>query len=85
MTRYDLLSPRPGKDNKPRWFKVGAAFPKDNGGFSLIFDALPLPDKDGRVALIMKEAKPRDDAGGYPGPSDRPAMPSGFEDSEIPF
>lgn len=84
MTRYDLLSPRQGKDGKTRWLKVGAAFPRDKGGFSLVFDALPLPDKEGRVQLLMSEPKPREDAG-YPGPADRPAMPGGFEDSEIPF
>jgi len=61
MTRYDLVSPRPQKDGSTRWFKVGAAFPRDKGGFSLVFDALPLPDAEGRVSLMMWEAKPRDD------------------------
>jgi hypothetical protein len=86
VTRYDLLSPRQGKDGKTRWLKVGAAFPRDKGGFSLVFDALPIPDKEGRVQLLMSEAKPREDAG-YPGPADRPAMPGGFEDlgDSIPF
>jgi hypothetical protein len=84
MTRYDLLSPRQGKDGKTRWLKVGAGFPRDKGGFSLVFDALPLPDKEGRVQLLMSEPKPREDAG-YPGPADRPAMPDSFEDREIPF
>ena len=83
MTRYDLLSPRQGKDGKTRWLKVGAAFPRDKGGFSLVFDALPLPDKEGRVQLLMSEPKPREDAG-YPGPADRPTMPAGLDD-EIPF
>ncbi len=87
MTRYDLLSPRQGKDGKTRWFKVGAGFPRDKGGFSLIFDALPIPDKEGRVQLLMSEPKPREDTGGYPGPSDRPAMPPGMDDlgDSIPF
>jgi len=39
--RYDLISPRPRKDGKTHWQKVGAAFPRDKGGFSLVFDALP--------------------------------------------
>lgn len=56
MTRYDLVSPRKGKDDKTRWFKVGAAFPRDKGGFQLVFDALPLPDAEGRVTLMMWEA-----------------------------
>ena len=61
MTRYDLVSPRKGKDDKTRWFKVGAAFPRDKGGFSLTFDALPLPDAEGRVTLMMWEAQDRDE------------------------
>lgn len=59
-TRYDLVSPRKGKDDKTRWFKVGAAFPRDKGGFQLVFDALPLPDAEGRVTLMMWEAQDRD-------------------------
>jgi hypothetical protein len=61
MTRYDLISPREGKDGKTRWLKIGAAFPRDKGGFSLVLDALPLPDKDGRVSLLMTEPLPKDD------------------------
>ena len=59
MTRYDLLSPRKGKDDKTRWHKVGAEFPRDKGGFQLVLDSLPLPDAEGRVTLMMWE--PRDD------------------------
>lgn len=66
MTRYDLISPRQRKDGKTHWQKIGAAFPKDNGSFSLVFDALPLPDAEGRVTVLMKEPQPRDgQQGGY--------------------
>lgn len=83
MTRYDLLSPRPRKDGKTFWAKIGAAFPKDNGGFSLVFDALPLPDNEGRVTVLMSEAKPREDA---PRQRDtRRAPPADNLDDEIPF
>ena len=61
MTRFDLISPRERKDGKTHWQKVGSAFARDNGGFSLVFDALPLPDKDGNVRVLMTEPKPRDD------------------------
>lgn len=61
MQRYDLISPRPRKDGKTYWHKVGAAFPNKNGGFSLVFDSLPLPDNEGRVSVMMKEPTPRDD------------------------
>ena len=63
MAHFDLMSPRPQKDGSTRWFKVGAAFPRDKGGFQLVFDALPLPDAEGRVSLMMWEAKPREDNG----------------------
>lgn len=77
--RYDLISPRPRKDGKTFWVKVGAAFRRDKGGFSLVFDALPLTDNEGRCSLLMVENKPRDDQQGAPagGHSDM--------DSEIPF
>ncbi len=64
MTRFDLVSPRKGRDDKTRWHKVGAAFPRDKGGFQLVFDSLPLPDAEGRVTLMMWEAQDRDDQRG---------------------
>ncbi len=70
--RFDLMSPRKGKDDKTRWFKVGAAFPRDKGGFQLVFDALPLPDAEGRVTLMMWEAQEKDaQRGGYDQSPDR--------------
>ena len=88
MTRFDLISPRPRKDGKTFWVKIGAAFPRDKGGYSLILDALPLPDADGKVSLLMVEPTPRDErpaAGGYnpsePGHGSTAPMP----DDEIPF
>jgi hypothetical protein len=89
MTRYNLISPRPGKDDKTFWHKVGSAFARDKGGFSLVFDSLPLPDKDGRVTLLMTEPLPDD--GGQRSPSrqepDRRAPAGGRSDydDEIPF
>lgn len=89
MNRYDLISPRPRKDGKTHWQKVGAAFPKDGGRFSLVFDALPLPDADGRVTVLMSPPKERDDSRqGYSnasmgGESARSTDP--LDDSSIPF
>jgi hypothetical protein len=57
MQRFDLISPRQGKDDKTRWTKVGAMFPRDAGGFSLVFDALPLPDASGAVRLLAVEPR----------------------------
>lgn len=57
MARYDLLSPRKKKDGGTYWHKVGAAFSRDAGGFSLSFDSLPLPDAEGKVMLLMSEPR----------------------------
>ena len=86
MTRFDLVSPRKGKDDKVRWFKVGAAFPRDKGGFQLVFDALPLPDAEGRVTLMMWEAQDRDGQAAQPRTSSRAAAPVRDDlDDEVPF
>jgi hypothetical protein len=62
--RYDLISPREYKtksgETKTSWVRIGAGFAKDNGSFSLVFDALPLPDKEGRVSVLMSIPKPKD-------------------------
>ena len=80
MTRYDLISPRPGKEGKTHWHRVGAGFPKDGGRFSLIFDALPLPDAEGRVVVMMSEAKPRSQQAPSQGNTNQ-----GITEDEIPF
>lgn len=58
---------------KTRWVRIGAAFSKENGGWSLLFDALPVNGK----AMVME---PREDdrggRGGGGGP-DIPFMPAG--------
>lgn len=91
MNRFDLISPRERKDGKTHWAKVGAAFPRQQGGFSLVFDALPLPDKEGNVRLLMTEAKPRE---GYQQSGQQQASQGGRSggggfgndlDDEIPF
>jgi hypothetical protein len=41
---------------KTRWVRIGAAFPKENGAWSLMFDALPVNGK----AMIME---PREENG----------------------
>jgi hypothetical protein len=85
MTRYDLISPREDRNGKTRWQKIGAAFPRDKGGFSLVFDALPLPDKEGQVRLLMTEPLPRD--GDSQPRNDRRDEPPARDrmDDEIPF
>ena len=62
--RYQLVSPRPKKDGGTYWHPIGTAWAKDNGSFSLVFDSLPIADKEGRVMVLMSEPlEPRDGNG----------------------
>jgi len=83
--RFDLISPRPNKSGKTYWLKIGAAFPLDKGGFSLIFDALPLPDAEGRVSVLMKEPMDKDGSNRDSAPSGAHVFSQGMPDDEIPF
>lgn len=61
--RYDVCAPRPKKDGGTFWVKIGTAFPAKQGdGFNIIFDALPLPDAEGRCAVSL--FPPKEDNGG---------------------
>ena len=81
-TRFDVCSPRPRKDSdKPFWHRVGTAWQNDKG-ISITFDSLPLPDKEGKVSVLLFEPKEK--------PSGSPQRQTGGTsdaamDDEIPF
>lgn len=77
--RYDIITGRKNGD-KTYWTKIGSAFERDNGGFSLVFDALPISDADGCRAMMV-EPKPRD--GGRDPARQAPARDDMSD--EIPF
>lgn len=56
--RMTMATPRPKKDGGTYWANIGTAWFNDNGGIQLVFDALPIPDKEGRVVANLFE--PRD-------------------------
>ena len=58
--RFDIVVPRKGKDEKTYYTKIGVAFPMEKGGYSIQFEALPIPQPDGRVVALM--FPPREDA-----------------------
>lgn len=58
-TRYDIMTPRKGRDGKTYWNRIGTAWEGDKG-IQLVFDALPLPDAEGRCVANLFEPKPRD-------------------------
>lgn len=59
--RFDICTPRAGKDGKTFWTRIGTAWQGDKG-IQLVFDALPLPDAEGRCTANLFE--PRDNGGG---------------------
>ena len=82
--RYDLISFRETATGKTFAVRVGQMVAKQSGdGFTLYFDALPIPNKDGKVTLTA--AVPRDRDGGAPARArPEPARDDGPDDT-IPF
>jgi hypothetical protein len=60
-TRFDICTPRAGKDGKTYWTRIGTAWQNEKGT-QLVFDALPLPDAEGRCVANLFEPKPRQQA-----------------------
>ena len=53
-----VVKNRPGK--KPRWLRIGVAFPHDKGsGLTVVLNALPL-NFDGRVVLVEPRLDPNE-------------------------
>lgn len=59
--RFDICTPRKGRDDKTYWTKIGTAWQSDKG-IQLVFEALPLPDSEGRCVANLFEPKARDEA-----------------------
>jgi hypothetical protein len=79
-TRLDICTPRKSKDGKTFWTKIGTAWQSDKG-IQLVFDALPLPDSEGRCVANLFEPKPRDGQ-----PQSRAAAPQNDRyDDDVPF
>ncbi len=58
LTPVDYGDPDANGRRKTRWVRCGAAFQREGGGFSIIFDAFPVNGK----AMIMEPRE--DDRGG---------------------
>jgi hypothetical protein len=80
--RWDVSAPRHNaKTDKTFWHRVGTAFEGEKG-IGIVFDSLPLPDKDGRVAVRLFEPREKDAA--KPAPKPRSGNDD-MGDEEIPF
>ena len=78
--RFNIATPRPKKDGGTYWVNIGTAWVSEKGT-QLIFDALPLPDKDGRCVANLFEPRERTDA---PRQQSRPMATVG-PDADAPF
>ena len=88
-TRFEICTPRKGNDGKTRWLRIGTAWQSDKGT-QLVFDALPIPDAEGRCVANLFE--PRDNSAAKSPPAkDYPshgkqADPFGDDlDDNVPF
>lgn len=69
MPHMDLGQFKQNRDGKWRFIRLGYAKPNPKGGWYLNFDALPLPDSEGRVSVAMKEPQDRSEGQGGSQPS----------------
>ena len=78
--RWDIVSTRPGKDGKKVYHRLGVMFPnRDNNGFSIKLDSLPLVNEKGECWLSAYEPRPKD------GAPQRPQSVHDDLDSDAPF
>ena len=93
-TRMDIKTWRKSRNGKAYAIRIGSTWTNDKGVTYLEFDALPLPDEQGRVSCFLEEPRERTEQGA-PGfarqmaPSG-PALKSGAGgavklDDSIPF
>lgn len=89
--RFDIVTPRKGRDGKTFWTKIGVAFENKTGGYNLSFEALPIASMtdDGCIETraLMMEPRERDDAprgNGTPSRSNRAPVDDDLGD-DVPF
>lgn len=74
----DVISFRPRGDGKPYAHKIGSAKKNAKGGLNVYLDSLPLPDKDGKVSLLISARQEK--------PAGRTPSRGGADlDDDIPF
>lgn len=60
----DVISFRQRGDGKPFAHRIGSAKHGKDGKLNVYLDSLPLPDKDGRVSLLISPRQERTGTGG---------------------
>lgn len=81
--RFDISAPRKKKDGGTYWVKIGTAWQSDKG-IQLVFDALPIPDAEGRCVANLFE--PRDNNAPRQQPQQQQSnQNNGWDDGAVPF
>ncbi len=62
-TRMDIKSWRKSRNGKAYAIRIGSTWTNDKGVTYLEFDALPLPDEQGRVSCFLEEPRERTEPG----------------------
>jgi hypothetical protein len=76
--RMTIATPRKGKDDKTYWTNIGTAWFNDRGSIQLVFDALPIPDSEGRVVANLFEPREKTEA------PRQTATAGRFDDEDVP-
>lgn len=77
--RFDICTPRSGKDGKTYWTRIGTAWENEKGT-QLVFDALPIPDGEGRVVANLFEPREKTQQ-----TTQRQTVPAGSFDDDPPY
>lgn len=86
--RMDIVSPRAGSDGKTYFTKIGVAFETQKGGWSLSFEALPLPSLNdkGQIECRALMMVPRERDGATAAPRLAPPQRNRNDlDDDVPF
>ena len=83
-TRFDICTPRAGRDGKTYWTRIGTAWQNEKGT-QLVFDALPIPDSEGRVVANLFEPRDNNAGGGRGQRADTRSSAPVDDEDRIPF
>ena len=74
------------RPNQARAFfqRLGSALQKDDGGFTIYLNALPIPNNEGSVVIVVSPPREQRDNRGAPPPR-RTSRPRDEIEDEIPF
>ena len=79
---FDVVSPRDRTEGGTHWHTIGAAWSNSRGGFTLELNSLPLPDREGKVKIMLFPFTEKDSAASTQ--KLKPAFDSDLDD-DVPF